>query len=87
MLQHVLVGRFEQVAARVRVSESSDAQAVGRVKLAEEELAASVPHPVELQQARCREQRLGKEVRQLQVEKYTKSTLPYDFGYQVNNLI
>lgn len=51
--------RLEQVAAGVCVSESSDAKAVGGVQLAEEELAAGVPHPVELQQAGCWEQRLG----------------------------
>lgn len=51
--------RLQQVTAGVRVSEASDAQAVGGVQLAEEELTAGVPHPVELQQARCWEQRLA----------------------------
>lgn len=51
VLQDVLVGRLEQVAAGVRVGKAADAQAVGRVQLAEEELAAGIPHPVELQQA------------------------------------
>lgn len=60
VLQDILVCWFEQVAAGVRVSEASDAQAVGGVQLAEEELTTGVPHPVELQQARCREQRLEK---------------------------
>lgn len=59
VLQDILVRRLEQVAAGVRVSESPDAQAVGGVQLAEEELTAGVPHPVELQQAGCWEQRLG----------------------------
>lgn len=53
------------------VSEASDAQAVGGVQLAEEELAAGVPHPIELQQTRSWEQRLGRE--QLQVEIYNES--------------
>lgn len=43
----------------MRVSEPSDAKAVGGVQLAEQELAACIPHPVELQQTGCREQRLG----------------------------
>ena len=58
VLQDILVCGLEQVAAGVRVSEASDAQAVGGVQLAEEELTAGVPHPVELQQACCWEQRL-----------------------------
>lgn len=58
VLQYILVSRFEQVAAGVRVSEPSDAQAVGGVQLAEQELAACIPHPVELQQTGCWEQGL-----------------------------
>lgn len=58
MLQHVLVCRLEQVAAGVRVCKAPDAQAVGGVQLTEEELAARIPHPVELQQARCWQQGL-----------------------------
>lgn len=44
----------------MRVSESPDAQAVGGVQLAEEELTAGIPHPIELQQAGCWEQCLGR---------------------------
>lgn len=55
------MSRLEQVAAGVRVGEAADAQAVGGVQLAEEELAAGVPHPVELQQAGGWQQRLGTE--------------------------
>lgn len=66
VLQDILVGGLEQLAAGVRVSEASDAQAVGGVQLAEEELTAGVPHPVELQQAGGREQGLKRG--QLQVE-------------------
>lgn len=58
VLQDVLVGGLEQVAAGVRVGEAADAQAVGGVQLAQEELAAGVPHPVELQEAGGGEQRL-----------------------------
>ena len=58
VLQDILVGRLEQIAAGVRVCEAPDSQAVGGVQLAEEELTAGVPHPVELQQAGCWEQRL-----------------------------
>lgn len=50
----------------MRVCEASDAQAVGGVQLAEEKLAAGVPHPVELQQACSWKQRLGRV--QFQVE-------------------
>lgn len=71
MLQDILVRRLEQVAAGVRVSEPSDAQAVGGVQLAEEELTAGVPHPVELQQAGCWKQRLGRG--QFQVEMHCES--------------
>lgn len=56
VLQDILVCWLEQVAAGVCVSEASDAQAVWGVQLAEEELTAGVPHPIELQQARCWEQ-------------------------------
>lgn len=42
----------------MRVSEASDAQAVGGVQLTEEKLAAGVSHPVELQQTGSWEQRL-----------------------------
>lgn len=48
--------RFEQVAAGVRVGERSDAKAVRGVQLAEQELAAGIPHPVELQQTGSWEQ-------------------------------
>lgn len=58
VLQDVLVSRLEQVAAGVRVCEAPDAQAVRGVQLAEQELAARVPHAVELQQAGRGEQRL-----------------------------
>lgn len=51
VLQDVLVRRLEQVAAGMCVCEAADAQAVRGVQLAEEELTAGVPHPVELQQA------------------------------------
>lgn len=61
VLQDVLVSWLEQVAAGVRVSEAPDAQAVWGVQLAEQELAARVPHAVELQQAGRRQQRLGGE--------------------------
>lgn len=59
VLQDVFVGRLEQVAARVRVGEPPDAEAVGGVQLTEQELAARVAHAVKLQQAGRREQRLG----------------------------
>lgn len=55
----------------MRVSESSDAQAVGGVQLAEEELTAGITYPVELQQASCWEQRLGRV--QFQVEIHRES--------------
>lgn len=58
VLQDVLVSRLEQVAAGVSVGEPPDSQAVGGVQLTEQELAARVPHAVELQQAGRREQRL-----------------------------
>lgn len=58
VLQDILVSRLEQVAAGVCVSEPPDAQAVGGVQLTEQELAASVPHTVELQQAGCWQQSL-----------------------------
>lgn len=58
VLQDILVCWLEQVAAGVRVSKTSDPQAVGGVQLAKEELTTGVPYPVELQQARCRKQRL-----------------------------
>lgn len=48
--------RFEQVAAGVRVGERSDAKTVRGVQLAEQELAAGIPHPVELQQTGSWEQ-------------------------------
>lgn len=43
----------------MRVSEPSDAEAVRRVQLAEQEFAACIPHSVELQQTGCWEQGLG----------------------------
>lgn len=51
----------------MRVSKTSDAQAVGGVQLAEEELAAGIPHPIELQQASSWEQRLGGEQLELEI--------------------
>ena len=53
------MGRLQQVAAGVRVGEAPDAQAVGRVQLAEEELAAGIAYAVQLQQTGGREQGLG----------------------------
>jgi len=58
VLQHILVRRLEEVTAGVCVSEASDAQAIRGVQLAEEELAAGISHSIQLQQARCWEQRL-----------------------------
>lgn len=51
VLEDVLVGRLEEVAAGVRVGKAPDPQAVGWVELAQEELAASIPHTIELKQA------------------------------------
>lgn len=48
VLQDVLMGRLEQVAAGVSVRKAADAQAVGGVQLAEEEFAAGISHTVEL---------------------------------------
>lgn len=67
--------RLEQVAAGVRVSEASDAQAVRGIQLAEEELTTGVPHPVELEEARCWEQRL----RTVQTQKAMFNYLIYHF--------
>lgn len=58
VLQDIFVGRLEQVAAGVCISEATDAQAVRGVQLTEQELAASVSHSVQLQEAGRREQRL-----------------------------
>lgn len=52
------MSRLEQVTAGVCVGEPPDAQAVRGVQLAEQELAARIPHAVELQQAGRRQQRL-----------------------------
>lgn len=51
VLEDVLVGRLEEVAAGVRVGKAPDPQAVGWVELAQEELAASIPHTIQLKQA------------------------------------
>lgn len=51
--------RLEEVTAGVRVGKAPDPQAVGWVELAEQELAASVPHPIELKQAGSRKKCLG----------------------------
>lgn len=59
VLEDVLVGRLEEVAAGVGVSKAPDAQAVGGVELAEQELAASVPHTIELKQAGSRKKGLA----------------------------
>lgn len=59
VLEDVFVGRLEEVAAGVGVSKATDAQAVGGVELAEQELAASVPHTIELKQAGSREKGLA----------------------------
>lgn len=75
MLQDVLVRRLEQVAAGVRVSEPPDAQAVGGVQLAEQELAAGIPHSVELQQAGCWEQRLGGWDRNTPISQFHQPTM------------
>lgn len=53
------MGRLEEVAAGVGVSKAPDAQAVGGVELAEQELAASVPHTIELKQAGSRKKGLA----------------------------
>lgn len=74
MLQDILVCWLEQVAAGVCVSEASDAQAVRGVQLAEEELTAGVPHPIELQQARCWEQRL----QQVETQSLLICFVPYE---------
>lgn len=58
MLEDVLVGRLEEVTAGMGVSKAPDAQAVGGVELAEQELAASVPHTIELKQAGSRKEGL-----------------------------
>lgn len=58
VLQHVPVRRLQQVAARVRVREAPDAQAVGRVKLTQQELAAGVTDAIQLQKAGSWEQSL-----------------------------
>lgn len=59
VLEDVLVCRLEEVTAGVRVGKAPDPQAVGWVELAEQELAASVPHPIELKQAGSRKKCLG----------------------------
>lgn len=61
VLEDILVRRLEEVAAGVRVSKTPDPQAVGWVQLAEQELAASVPHTIELKQAGSREKCLAVE--------------------------
>lgn len=58
VLQHIPVGRLEQVAARVCVGKAPDAQAVGWVELTEQKLAAGVTDTVQLQEAGGREQGL-----------------------------
>lgn len=58
VLKHILVSRLEQVTAGVRVGEATDAQAVGGVQLAEQELAAGVTDAVQLQEAGSGKQRL-----------------------------
>lgn len=59
VLEDILVCRLEEVAARVSVSKASDAQAVGWIELAEQELAASIPHTIELKQAGSRKKCLA----------------------------
>lgn len=56
--------RLQQVAAGVRVREAPDAQAVGRIQLAQEEFAAGIPYPVQLEEAGGRKQRLRGKSRQ-----------------------
>lgn len=58
VLQHVPVCCLQQVAARVRVGKAPDAQAVGGVQLAQQELAAGVTDAVQLQKAGGWEQSL-----------------------------
>jgi len=58
VLQGVLVGSRVELLAGVGVREASDAQAVGRVKLAQQELAARIPHGVHLQQSGGRQKHL-----------------------------
>lgn len=55
----VAVGLCEELRAGVQVGEGSDSQAVGRMKLRAQELAAGFFHLVQLEQARCRQQRLS----------------------------
>jgi len=58
VLQGVLVGPRVELLAGVGVREAADAQAVGRVKLAQQELAARIPHGVHLQQSGGRKKHL-----------------------------
>jgi hypothetical protein len=58
VLQHIPVCCLEQVTARVCVCKASDAQTVGGVKLAQQELAAGIPDTIQLQEAGSREQSL-----------------------------
>ena len=53
-LTSVCVGLVEQLGAGVQVSEGSDAQAVGGVELALQELTAHLSDVHELEQAGCR---------------------------------
>lgn len=53
------VGLREELRAGVQVGEGSYSQAVGRMELSAQELAAGLLHLVQLQQARGRQQRLS----------------------------
>lgn len=75
VLQHVPVCRLEQVTARVCVGEAPDAQTVGGVELTQQELAAGVTDPIQLQKAGGREQslrgKMGERARGAGTEKWT----------------
>lgn len=77
--------RLEEVTAGVRVSKTPDPQAVGWVELAEEELAASIPHTIELKQAGSRKKCLAVEKNGGKESFQGKETIFTLVSLQVNN--
>lgn len=74
-LTGVRVGLVEQLRARVQVSEGSDAQTVGGVKLRLEELTTNLTHVRQLQEAGGRQQNLTQESTSMQQELRIKRTI------------
>lgn len=85
VLEDILVRRLEEVTAGVRVSKTPDPQAVGWVELAEEELAASIPHTIELKQAGSRKKCLAVEKKGGKESFQGKETIFTLVSLQVNN--